>query len=238
MMQKIEPLVRQARKAGEKISGCRGPIRVVSHYDADGISSAAIMTGALMRVRKVFHLTMVNKMSDALLSSLSSEKSGLIIFLDMGSGNLDMIKKHLPSAEIIIIDHHQQEGSLEGGKILQVNPMDFGIEENISGSGVSYIVARSLAADNRDLSSIAIVGAIGDSQLGSIGEGWGLMGINREILKDAIDTGKIKVIRGLRIWGRYTRPIHKALEFSVDPMIDSTRFATRALPLGGRPGPG
>jgi len=93
------------------------------------------------------------------------------------------------------------------------------VEDDISGSGVSYIVARSFGPENRDLSGIAIVGAIGDSQIGSIGEEWGLFGLNREILKDAVETNRIKVTKGLRIWGRYTRPIHKALEYSVEPYI-------------------
>jgi len=78
---------------------------------------------------------------------------------------------------------------------------------------------RALNPENRDLSELAIIGAIGDSQTGSIGPHWGLMGLNREILKDAEITKKIKVMKGLRLWGRYTRPIHKALQFSVDPFI-------------------
>jgi RecJ-like exonuclease len=97
--------------------------------------------------------------------------------------------------------------------------MNFGIEENISGSGVTYILARALSPENNDLSHLAIVGAIGDCQIDSIGIHWGLVGLNKEILKDAQNLGKINVSKGLRIWGRYTRPIHKALEYSVDPYL-------------------
>jgi len=219
MIEKLEDLVRQARKAGEAISACKDEIRIVSHYDADGIASAAIITKAMLRAGKRFHLTLVKQLHENILASVAEEKRELIVFLDMGSGQIDMIKKHVPDSHVIIIDHHQQEGTRDGGKMLQVNPNDFGIDENISGSGVAYIVARSLNHENRDLSGIAIVGAIGDSQIGSIGEEWGLFGLNREILKDAIETKKIELTKGLRIWGRYTRPIHKALEYSVDPYI-------------------
>ena len=219
MMEKLEALVKQAMMAADAIRGFSGEVRVISHYDADGIASAAIMSTALLRENKRFHLTLVNQLSDAVAKSLAESKAGFVVFLDMGSGQLEMIGQRLPLAQIIVIDHHQQEGRLDHGRMVQVNPMDFGIEENISGSGVTYIVARALSAGNRDLSGTAIVGAIGDSQIGSIGGEWGLFGLNREILKDAMDSGMIKVTKGLRIWGRHTRPIHKALEYSVDPFI-------------------
>ncbi len=219
MMEKLEALVKKAKMAGDAIAAQSGEIRIVSHYDADGISSAAIMVKAMLRAGKRFHLSLVKQLSDNVIMSLAEEKRSFIVFLDLGSGHIESIKSHLPGSDVVIIDHHQQQGELEGSRILQINPLDFGVEDDISGSGVTYIVARSLGPQNRDLSGIAIIGAIGDSQIGSIGEEWGLFGLNREILKDAVETNKIKVMKGLRIWGRYTRPIHKALEYSVEPFI-------------------
>lgn len=218
-MEKLESLVRHSKKAGDIIMAYHGEIRILSHYDADGISSAAIMVKALERAGKKFHLSLVKQLNEKNIISLSEEKNNLVILLDIGSGQIEDIKIHLPETDVIIIDHHQQEGILQGSRILQINPMDFGIEEDISGSGVTYIVSRSLDPANRDLASIAIVGAIGDSQIGSIGEEWGLFGLNKEILKDAVEANKMTVTRGLRVWGRHTRPIHKALEYSVDPYI-------------------
>ena len=219
MLEKLESLVKQSKKAGDAIRAYKGEIRIVSHYDADGIASAAIMVKALQRAGLRFHLTLVKQLVESTMASLAGEKRDFIVFLDLGSGHVEMIKRHMPGTDVVIIDHHQTQGELAGSRILQVNPLDFGIDDNISGSGVSYIVARALDPVNRDLSGIAIVGAIGDSQIGSIGEEWGLFGLNRELLKDAVETSKIKVTKGLRIWGRYTRPIHKALEYSVDPYI-------------------
>jgi RecJ-like exonuclease len=80
-------------------------------------------------------------------------------------------------------------------------------------------MARALSPVNKDLSEFAIIGAIGDSQTGSIGPHWGLLGANKEILKDAEATGKVMLKKGLRLWGRYGRPIHKALQYSYDPYI-------------------
>ncbi len=219
MMEKLEALVRHAKKAGDAIMEHKGEVRVLSHYDADGIASAAIMTAALLRAGKKFHLTIVKQLTENIIRKLSQEKREFVVILDMGAGQIDILKQHMPETEFIIIDHHQQEGSIEGSRILHVNPMDFGINEDMSGSGATYIVSRAMGPENRDLAGIAIIGAIGDSQTGTIGEKWGLFGLNREILKDAAETRKIKVSKGLRIWGRLTRPLHKALAFSVDPYI-------------------
>jgi single-stranded-DNA-specific exonuclease len=219
MLQKLEGMIRHGKKAADAVLAHKGEIRVLSHYDADGIASAAILATALLRAGKRFHLTLVKQLTENTLASLAEEKRNFIVFLDMGAGHAELIRRQLADADVVIIDHHQQQGSIEGSRILQVNPLDFGIEDDISGSGVTYIVSRAMGPENRDLSGIAIVGAIGDSQIGSIGEEWGVFGLNREILKDAVETRKIRVTKGLRIWGRYTRPVHKALEYSVDPYI-------------------
>ena len=166
MTEKIMEIVSSARRAAEAIRSHGGQLRVISHYDADGIASAAIMVKALTRARKRFHLTLVKQLSEKILGELSLEKPDFVVFLDMGSGHLEMIRRHLKGAGVVIIDHHQMEGSLEGSGIIQANPVDFGIEDNISGSGVTYLVAKAMDVRNKDLSSIALVGAIGDSQIG------------------------------------------------------------------------
>jgi len=103
--------------------------------------------------------------------------------------------------------------------LYHINSVDFGRTEDISGSGLAYLLARAMNPGNKDLSQLGIIGAIGDSQIGSIGEKWGLTGVNKEILKDAELAKKIEVSKGLRLWGRYTRPVHKTLQYSVDPHI-------------------
>jgi RecJ-like exonuclease len=219
MMEKLESLIKHSKKAADAILEYKGEIRVLSHYDADGIASASIFTAALMRAGKRFHLTPVKQLTENVIKSLAGEKRKFVVLLDMGAGQIGLLRQYLPETNIIIIDHHHQEGSLEGSRILHVNPMDFDIKEDMSGSGATYIVARAMGPENRDLAGISIIGAIGDSQIGTIGGKWGLFGLNREILKDAIETRKIKVSKGLRIWGRLTRPLHKALAYSMDPYI-------------------
>jgi RecJ-like exonuclease len=75
--------------------------------------------------------------------------------------------------------------------------------------------AKAIDLKNVDLIDLAIVGAIGDEQEDR-GE---LKGLARKILEEAIILGKVTAIKGLRFYGRNTRPIHKALEYSFDPFI-------------------
>ena len=224
MIEQLENLVRGAVKAAGVVKSFPGTVRVVSHYDADGIASAAIVVKALERAGKDFRLSFVQQLSEEYIAGVAGDEELLVIFTDLGSGFLDEICRHLFHKErkVIILDHHQVQGEVSKGKegvVYHVNPVIHGIEEDISGSGVSYLMARALSPVNKDLSELAIIGAIGDSQIGSIGPHWGLLGINKEILKDAEVTGKIALGKGLRLWGRYGRPIHKALQYSMEPYI-------------------
>jgi len=224
-MKDIDKLVISAKKAADFLKSFSGRIRVVTHYDCDGLCSAAIMLRALAREGKEFKLSIIKQLNDDIVKDLAAENNRLLVFMDLGSGQLESITKHILGEAnkagpfVIISDHHQMQGNDSDRRIFHVNPVLFGIEENIAGAGVTYLIARAMSSANIDLSELGIVGAIGDSQIGAIGENWGLLGLNKEILKDAEKVNKIKVEKGLRLWGRYTRPVHKALQYSVDPYI-------------------
>lgn len=217
-MEQLKDMIRKASRAKEIIDACSDQIKVVSHYDADGICSAAIMTKALIRRGKDFHLAFIQQINEDILMELEAEKRKVIIFLDLGSGYLNDIKNYLNDSDVIICDHHQPVGDA-GRNVTEINSVSSGIDGNISGAGVTYLLARTMSSENIDLASLAIVGAIGDSQIDSVGKDWGLNGLNMEIVKDAENKGKLKVSKGLRIWGRYSRPLHKALQYSIDPYI-------------------
>jgi RecJ-like exonuclease len=219
MQEKLEGILLKAKRITDTIKSTPGTIRVISHYDADGITSAAIMVSALFREGRDFHLTIIKQLSEEIIQKLAEEKPRIIVFLDLGSGHLDAIQKYLNDSVVVISDHHQIQGTEISKNLLHLNPVNFGITEDVSGSGTTYLLARVMSDQNKDLSELGIIGAIGDSQMGSIGPEWGLSGLNKEILADAVNSGKIKLQKGLRLWGRYTRPIHKALEYSMDPNI-------------------
>jgi RecJ-like exonuclease len=80
---------------------------------------------------------------------------------------------------------------------------------------MSYLISKELDATNKDLSALAIVGAVGDIQ-----NAWGkLRGLNRKIAQDAADAGVLEYKTDLLLYGRHTRPIFRALESFTDPPI-------------------
>ena len=220
MMKKLQAMVFEASRSAAAVRGFRGTIRIISHYDADGLSSASILSTALAREGKAFRLSVIKQLSEDKIRELSKEKNPLMIFSDLGSGHAESIQEHLSGSTVIILDHHQVKGKAQkSGNLFHINPALFGISDNLSGAGVAYFFAKELNPENADLSHLAVVGALGDSQAGSIEGSWGLAGANKEIIKDAKKAGRLSVDQGLRLWGRRTRSIHKALEYCTDPFI-------------------
>jgi RecJ-like exonuclease len=192
-------------------------IRLVSHLDADGICASAIMVKALNTDNRKYSVSIVQQLTEEVMDSLSKEPYNYFIFTDLGSGQLSYIKKKFLGKQIFILDHHKPEKVKLTNNIVHVNPHLFGIDggEEISGAGVVYLFARSLNKKIDNLAHIGVIGAIGDIQE----DGKGFLRLNKEILDIAVKKKKIKVIKGLRIFGAQTRPLHKVLEYCTDPYI-------------------
>src|SRR5207247_63763 len=102
-------------------------------------------------------------------------------------------------------------------RILILNPHLEGAGSDVaSGAGCAYAVAKALDPANKDLASVAIVGAVGDVQDQEFRR---LSGYNREILQDGIDAGVLRAQIDLRLFGRETRPAYKLLQCATDPWI-------------------
>ena len=86
----------------------------------------------------------------------------------------------------------------------------------ISGAGLTFLVARAMDPENVDLSALAIVGAVGDLQDSA---NCRLVGLNRDILGDGIEHGVVETDTDVRYFGRETRPLHKLLQYSSDPIV-------------------
>ena len=191
-------------------------IRVISHLDADGLSSAAILIKALEREGRKYSLSTVHQLDEKFVKQLMNEPYKNVFFTDIGSGQIGLIRKCLKAKKIFILDHHQFEDNDKSENVFHVNPHIAGINGSteVSGSGVTYLFAKTLKKENVDLAHVAIVGAVGDVQ-----EERGFQKLNRDILEDAKKAGKIKEITGLRIFGVQTKPLHKIIEKSTDHPI-------------------
>ena len=206
------------KKAAQRFSSLdkNKVVRIVSHLDADGISACSLLVKALNFENRKYAISIVQQLNKEVIKELSFEPYDYFVFTDLGSGQIKNIKEMLGNKEIFILDHHIPEELELQSKITHVNPHLFGIDgsSEISGSGVVYLFARELNSDIDNFAHIAIIGAIGDIQ-----DNGGFMKLNEEILQTAISKNKVKVIKGLRIFGAQTKPLHKVLEYSTDPYI-------------------
>ncbi|MCL7410744.1 MAG: DHH family phosphoesterase [Methanosarcinaceae archaeon] len=186
-------------------------IHVVSHIDADGLTSAGIICTALDRMGTDYSTRFVKQLDDTIIAELAEQDHELVIFTDLGSGMLESIRSHAINA--IVADHHQPRGEMQN----HLNPHLFGANGSyeLSGSGTTYILANALG-DNRDLADLAIVGAMGDLQ--HMKKGY-LTGINRLILEEGASSNVLKFEKDITLFGKQTRPVFKLLQFASDPYI-------------------
>ncbi len=221
--EQVNALIKEARKASGIILenlDKEKKVLVISHMDADGISAAGILGKALFRAGANFCIRIERWLDEKVVdyACLQSKEDTLVIFTDMGSGYLDILRAKAEDKEIIILDHHQPIGK-PSETFLQVNPHLFGIDgsREISSAGISYLVAKSMDESNIDLACLAVVGALGDLQ--DKYEERSLGGVNELIVNDAIKSGLLSVETDLLFFGRETRPIHKAIAYTTNPYI-------------------
>ena len=209
-------LKERASLAAEKVRSEDGNICLVSHYDADGISAAAILHRCFDSAGKSFEVNFIRQLDLDAAKQLSEKDASLWIFTDIGSGQLDILKNYFSDKKIIVLDHHPVYGS-EWTGLVHVNPFleDINGTKYISGAGVVYLVARGISSSAKSMVEFAVAGACGDMQFVN----GTMQGINSILLEEAEVSGRIKVEIGLLFFGRYTRPIHKAIANSTEPYI-------------------
>ncbi len=179
-------------------------IRIFSHYDTDGIASAVIMVRALLRKNIPFHLSFLKRLDREVVGTIDADEGDLVVFLDMGSGHGEVLKEI--EGDVLVIDHHYPR---DNPKCVHVNPYLGGIDGAIelSSAGTTYLLARMMG-DNLDLSSFAIIGALGDKQK--------MSGVNKIILDEAESTGYVRKGEGIPL---YSMKVKEALELSTEPYL-------------------
>ncbi|MFO7677327.1 MAG: DHH family phosphoesterase [Thermoplasmatota archaeon] len=184
-------------------------VRVISHYDADGISAAGILCKALYRAGFDFHATLMRNPFNKGLERLAKEKNDIILFSDMGSAQLKSIEEM--GSSCIILDHHQYLTKETKDNVIQVNANRCGIDGNYEACGASlcFSFAQTLDEYNSDLCYLGLTGAIGDKQ--HIG---GLKGFNKKILDAALKNDVIEERVGIKLYGD---SISDALYYAADP---------------------
>ncbi len=197
----MKRLDKAAESIARAILHCES-MRVISHNDADGITSAALICMALRRAGIPFQATLLNRLDESVLAGLDCP----VVFCDMGSGKPEIISR--VKEDCFVLDHHRPVGNME---CMHLNPHLFGIDGafELSAAGTVYSVVRHMG-ENSDLAGLALVGAMGDRQA--------MIGANRSILDEAVSSGAVEVRAGLKM--AQDGPVEEVFASSIEPLLD------------------
>jgi RecJ-like exonuclease len=183
-----DDLLEKLNTASNLIMSTGSPIKVISHYDADGLCAGAILCAILSRLSKRFHLSLHHGLEPGseVFTELKNSEFEVKIFLDMGSGQLEMIEKL--NGWNIILDHHKLIQNTNAKNIVHINAHLFGFNGavDVCGSSMAFILGLHISPRNWDLIYLALAGAIGDKQ-----NKHGFQNINQKLLITAIEHGLI-----------------------------------------------
>jgi len=209
----------EAVKKLKELFAKEGIIRVMTHLDTDGLTSAAIFLQLLNKNNQVYWISSVKQLETEMIEQLKQEsrknKWKAIVFLDLGASKLTQIRELAAFTTVFVIDHHELEPNFESAESLEVSQefsgnfffvsQHFYGNEKISASCLTYLFVKKFGED-KHLAQLAILGMIGDVLDKNIGK------VARTILNDAEESG-MQIRKGLTVFSSM-RPIHKALEFS------------------------
>lgn len=211
-------LIAKIKEGIDSVKDAKGTVLCVSHIDADGLTSAGIIGKALHRANIQYQIRGVRQLELPIISELSMMKNiKNIIFSDLGGGQIEGINKYLIDRNILILDHHPVITPPKSESIINVSPFTYNYDgaHQVSGSGISYFFAKTMDSRNIDSAAIAVVGALADRQ--DKGEKNSLTALNRKIVQDGIKAGVLEENMDIRLFGRETRRIYQALEYTTDP---------------------
>ena len=205
----------------DKISDCiksKKSIIVTTHIDCDGLTSGSIITKALIRAGANCTLRTSKEFSKNTLESFKADSRDFHIVTDLGGGFAKDLEDILKD-NWVVLDHHQiPEEEFDNQNV--INAWKYGIDggAEICAGGMAYFASNALDEKNVDLSSIAVISALGDRQ--DQGERKSFTGKNFEIAEIAKERGLVDIDLDLLLVGRETRPLPDSLAFTSQPFIE------------------
>ncbi len=200
----MELLKKRIKQISEEfVNQTQKEVLVISHFDTDGISSAAIITKLLKKLDLRFSIKILKSLDNEFIKTLPEDKT--ILFLDLASNSLSELKEIRTS--IFILDHHEITQEIPKNVFI-LNPHAEKSKQRISSAGLCYLFAKEIIGELEDISKLAVLGMVGDTLEKEIDI------LNHSILKSE----EIKKKRGLLLYPS-TRPINKVLEYSSSPFI-------------------
>ena len=207
-------MIEKLEAAANLIKGTSLPVRIISHYDADGLTAAAVLSAALIRMNKRFQTSLMHGLEpkSKLFTELKDYPENLKIFSDMGSGQLGEIEKL--DGWCVILDHHKPQRDSDANNVLHINAHLFGYNGSVEvcAATLAFLLALQISPQNWDLIHIALAGAIGDKQNKN-----GFQSINLKLLETAKE---LEIVKESIVFKHHGSSIGDALVRSTDPYID------------------
>lgn len=193
-------------------------ISITTHIDCDGLTSGSIITKALIRAGAKCTLRTSKEFSQNVIDSLKKDSRDFHIVTDLGGGFGDSLNQNL-GEDWVVLDHHQiSEKEHDNPRVINAWKYDIDGGVEVCAGGMAYLAALALDRKNSDLSSLAVVAALGDRQ--DQGERKSFTGKNYEIANTAKELGLVDIDLDLLLVGRETRPLPDALAFTSQPFIE------------------
>ena len=200
---------------------------IISHNDADGISSLKLIQNILYKLHLEHDYFIYNRSSswaNYLTGILpkAKEKKAALIFTDVGSSLEELIPIISERKEdFYILDHHEVENYFELDRIPEnlyfVNPTIHGFDglDHIAGSTLAYMFAKSIDSSIVKQGWLTVIGIAGDS-LRSMEM---LKSYNKEVYEEIRDEEIIIDQEGLILFGSMHESIKNGLKFSILPYV-------------------
>ncbi|MFA4946017.1 MAG: DHH family phosphoesterase [Candidatus Micrarchaeia archaeon] len=204
-----------ATKVGNAVLGFRDPL-LVHHYDADGLSAAAIVCFARASLGKKTRTFASKPLEAHAIRAFAGEQE--LVFVDLGSGRADLLAEL--DASVAVIDHHPPAKS---ALALHFNPHEHGYDgaRDASASTGAFFCFKHL--EKPEIAELGLVGAVGDMQ--DVG---GFTGLNAELYDYASQRNWVSTSIELGIAGKSFKPLPALLADCTQPVLPGLTGDERA----------
>ena len=212
-----QKLLDAIEEASEIIKNSDGLVSILTHYDADGLSSGGSLLRLLYKNGKNAIIRSTQDLDVDTLESFLGIEADLHVISDMGSGDLELIRSEVRKwnvKRLIIIDHHKIADYDLDDRITLVNPELYGVdggEANCTGVLTAYL--GYLSTNDPYFYIPGLIGASGDMQIQEPKE------LTKRLLDDALRIGLVKKMRDFIFFSNKFLPVHKAITWTFYPYI-------------------
>jgi len=193
-----------------------GSVKLISHNDADGVTSGAIMWRALTKLGvDVEWYAMPYMTSTGIRKVLDTKKP--IVFIDMGSAYGEWVGKY-KKTPVAVIDHHPIRGDISSVDAYWIPVSEGETTESIkyaTAATLAQAIAVELGADDEITAWLAVIGATGD--MADLQGDFDKNSLIKKLIDKAIDDGYIEEDFGLRLPGKFALDAYEIIDFSVLP---------------------